>query len=99
MQGYLIDLMAHDPAKLAAATKLPMLIIQGETDIQVGAADARALAAAHPGAKLVLIPGINHLWRKAPADPAPNAATYRDASIPVDPAVATAVAAFVNAKR
>jgi hypothetical protein len=48
---------------------------------------------------LVLIPGINHLWRKAPADPAANAATYRDPSIPVDPAVATAIARFVRTKR
>ena len=99
VQGYLIELVTRDPAKLAATTKLPMLIVQGETDIQVGVDDAKALAAAHPGAKLVLIPGINHLWRKAPADPAANAATYRDATIPVDPSVATAIAAFVRAKR
>ena len=51
------------------------------------------------GATLVIIPGINHLWRKAPLDPAANAATYRDARLPIDPAVATAVAAFVRAKR
>jgi len=36
VQGFLIDLMAIDPARLAAATRLPMLIVQGETDIQVG---------------------------------------------------------------
>ena len=99
VQGYLIDLMTYHPARLAAATKLPMLIIQGETDIQVGVNDARLLAAARPGSKLVLIPGINHLWRKAPPDPAANAATYRDASIPVDTAVAHSIAAFVRAKR
>jgi pimeloyl-ACP methyl ester carboxylesterase len=99
VQPYLIDLMAYDPAALAARTRVPMLIIQGETDIQVGVEDARFLAAARPGAKLVLIPGINHLWRKAPANEAANAATYRDARIPVDPRVAAAIAAFVTAKR
>ena len=99
VQGYMIDLVTTYPARLAAATKLPMLIIQGDTDIQVSPDDARALAAAHPGAKLVLVPGINHLWRRAPADPAANAATYGNASIPVDPAVATAIAAFVSSKR
>jgi pimeloyl-ACP methyl ester carboxylesterase len=99
VQPYLMNLMAHDPAVLAARTELPMLIVQGETDIQVGVEDARLLAAARPGAKLVLIPGINHLWRQAPADEAANAATYRDAKIPVDPRVAAAIAAFVTAKR
>lgn len=99
VQGYLIDLVTTNPATLAAATKLPMLIVQGETDIQVGVEDARALAAAHPGAKLLLVPGINHLWRRAPADPAANAATYRDPRIPIDPAVASAIADFVRTKR
>jgi pimeloyl-ACP methyl ester carboxylesterase len=99
VQDFLIDLMAQDPARLAAATRLPMLVVQGETDVQVGVDDARILAAAHRGAKLVLVPGINHLWRKAPMDAAANAATYRDATIPVHSAVATAIAAFINAKR
>lgn len=99
VQPYLINLMAYDPAALAARTRVPMLIIQGETDMQVGVGDARLLAAARPRAKLVLIPGINHLWRKAPADAAANAATYRNVRIPVDPRVAAAIAAFVMAKR
>jgi uncharacterized protein len=99
VQGFLIDLFTTDPAKLAASTRLPMLVVQGETDLQTGPEDARALAAAHPGAKLVIIPGINHLWRRASIDPAANVATYGDSSIPVDPAVATAIAAFVGAKR
>ena len=99
VQGYLIELVAADPARLAAATKVPMLVVQGETDIQVSVEDARLLAAANRGAKLVLVPGINHLWRKAPLDPAANAATYRDATIPVDPAVANSIATFVKARR
>ncbi len=99
VQGYLIDLVAYTPVRLATATRLPMLIVQGETDIRVSVEDARLLAAANRGSKLVLIPGINHLWRKAPSDPAANAATYRDASIPVDPAVAEAIAASVKARR
>ena len=60
-------------------------------------ADAKLLAAARPDARLVMLPGINHVWRKAPADPAANAATYNDASLPIDPAVAEAIADFVTA--
>ena len=40
----MIDFAKRDPAKLAAATRLPMLIVQGETDIQVSTADAKLLA-------------------------------------------------------
>jgi len=99
VQGFLIDLMAIDPARLAAATRLPMLVVQGGTDLQVGVDDARLLAAAHPGARLVIIPGINHVWRQAPLAPAANAATYRDPRIPIDPAVTRAIAAFVRTRR
>lgn len=99
VQGYLIELVTADPASLAAAIKLPMLVIQGETDIQVSVEDARLLAAARPGAKLVLLPGVNHVWRKAPLDPPANAATYGNATLTIDPAVADSIATFVRAKR
>lgn len=98
LQGYMTDLVGHDPARLAGATKLPMLIVQGETDIQVSTKDAKLLAAARPDARLVLLPGVNHVWRTAPADPVVNAVTYNDASLPIDPAVADAIAAFVTAR-
>lgn len=99
LQGFMTDLLTTEPARLAAATRVPMLVVQGDHDLQVGVEDARILAAAHRGAKLVVVPGINHLWRRAPLDRAANFATYRNASLPVDPAVADAIAVFVKAKR
>jgi hypothetical protein len=70
-----------------------MLVVQGDTDLQVGVEDAQRLAAAHRGARLVIIPGVNHIWRKAPLDPAANFAAYRNAAARIDPAVAEAIAA------
>lgn len=99
VQGYLIDLVAYDPAKLAATVTVPMLVVQGATDVQVTVEDARLLAAANRNARLVVIPAINHVWRRAPADLAANAATYRNVALPVDQAVASAIAAFVKARR
>ena len=99
IQGFLIELVTANPARLAAATRLPMLVVQGNTDIQVSVEDARLLAAAHPGTGLTILPGTNHVWRKAPLDQAANAATYGNASIPIDPAVANSIAAFVRHKR
>ena len=51
VQGFLIDILARDPAQLAKTLKVPLLIVQGERDLQVSAADARALAAAQPKAQ------------------------------------------------
>lgn len=96
VQGYLIDLLAQEPEKLAAGVTVPLLIVQGETDIQTSVEDAKLLAAAQPKASLVVVPGVNHVLKEAPADRAANIATYRDPALPVAPAVVEAVAEFVK---
>jgi pimeloyl-ACP methyl ester carboxylesterase len=100
LQPYWIDLMSHDPAKLIAAIKLPILILQGDRDLQVSVGDAQALKAAQPSAVLTLLPGINHVLKPVPSDDrAANIATYTDATLPISPLIAGDVAAFVNSKR
>ena len=97
VQDFLIDDFRHDPAKLASAVTLPMLIVQGERDIQVSVADAKALAAAQPKAKLVLVPAMNHVLKDvATDDRAANIATYADPSLPVDDTLVDAIAGFVK---
>ena len=97
VQDFLIDDFRHDPAKLASAVTLPMLIVQGERDIQVSVADAKALAAAQPKAKLVLVPAMNHVLKDvATDDRAANVATYADPSLPVDETLVDAIAGFVK---
>jgi len=100
VQPFLIDLLSKDPAALAAATKLPMLIVQGERDIQVSVADARALAAAQPKAKLMLVAQMNHVLKDVAAeDRASNLATYGNSDLPIDTSLVNGIAAFVKAKR
>ena len=97
VQDFLIDMFRHDPAKLAAALKVPLLIVQGEHDLQVSTVDAKMLAAAQPKAKLVLVPTMNHeLKDVATDDRAANFATYGDPSLPVDSTLVDAIAAFVR---
>ena len=100
VQPYLIDLMAQDPARLAATLKLPLLIVQGDRDLQVKVADADVLAAAQPKAKLVILPGVNHVLKIVASDsPAANFATYGDPSLPIAPGVVDAIAGFVGNRR
>jgi pimeloyl-ACP methyl ester carboxylesterase len=97
IQLYMIDLLAYDPPRLAASLKLPLLIVQGDRDLQVNVTDADALAAAQPKARKVILPGINHLLKYVgDADRATNVATYANPSLPVAPAAIDAVASFVK---
>jgi pimeloyl-ACP methyl ester carboxylesterase len=97
VQDFLIDMFRQDPAKLAASLKLPILIAQGERDLQVSTSDAKALAAAQPKAKLVIFPAMNHILKDIESDDrAANLAAYSDPSLPVDPGLVDAVAQFVK---
>lgn len=97
IQPYLIDMFQRDPAKLAAGLRLPVLILQGESDVQVSTTDAKALASAQPKANLVLVPHMNHVLKDVENDDrASNLATYADPSLPIDPQLVDAIAGFVK---
>ncbi len=98
-QGLFISIMALDPAKLASADKGPMLVVQGERDLQVSVADAQALKQAHPTAKLVLLPDVNHVLKTVTTDARNvNYAAYADPSLALAPGVVDAIASFVTAR-
>ncbi|MGH7024614.1 MAG: alpha/beta hydrolase [Caulobacteraceae bacterium] len=100
VQGFLISELALDPATLIARFHGPVLILQGERDLQVAVADAKRLAAADPAAKLVLLPGANHVLKAVPADDrAANLAAYGDPNLPLAPGVVDAIARFVAGGR
>ena len=96
VQPYLISWLPLDPAAEIGKVKAPVLILQGDRDLQVALTDAQALAAARPDAKLSILPGVNHVMKAAPADRAGNLATYADPSLPVDPQLVAQVFAFVR---
>lgn len=98
IQSFLIDAFSHDPADLLRGFGKPVLIMQGTGDIQVGEADARRLAEAHPGATQALLPGVNHVLKRASADDrAANLATYGDPTLPLAPGVVDTVADLIAA--
>jgi len=100
VQGFMISAMSYDPAALLRGWHGPALIVQGENDLQVGVADARALAAADPHATLVLLPGVNHVLKEVAAgDPAANRAAYADPDLPLAPGIVPAIAAMVKVPR
>jgi pimeloyl-ACP methyl ester carboxylesterase len=96
VQGFLISLFSYDPAALLRGRDQPILILQGESDLQVGLEDAKRLASANPRAKHVLLPEVNHVLKRATAeDRAANMATYANPDLPLAPEVAVSIAQFV----
>jgi len=92
VQPYMISWLKLDPAAELARVATPnALVVQGTTDIQIGLADAERLAAARPDARLLLIDGMNHVLKHVPADTAAQRDAYANPSLPLDPALVTAL--------
>ena len=97
IQGFLISMFSYDPARLIAEFHKPILILQGERDLQVSVADAKRLKQAAPAAKLVILPKANHFFKVVKsADMAANAAAYSKPG-PLAPHIADEIADFVSA--
>jgi alpha-beta hydrolase superfamily lysophospholipase len=61
VQPYLVSWFRHDPAQVLGQLQLPVLLLQGAQDAQVGVAHAQRLQAAQPNARLAVVPRMDHL--------------------------------------
>jgi pimeloyl-ACP methyl ester carboxylesterase len=96
VQPYLISWFRYDPSTEIAKLSVPVLIVQGTTDIQVGVEEGRLLSAAKSDAAYALIEGMNHVLKQAPAERTANAAAYSDPSLPLVPEFADALTEFLS---
>ncbi|HEY2748961.1 MAG TPA: alpha/beta fold hydrolase [Polyangia bacterium] len=93
---FMRGLLFTDPRALAAAYKGKLTILQGDNDVQITVdKDARALAAAHPGAKLVVLKDVGHMLKHDPHKGL-DQPSYRDPTMPIDPGVVDATVATIR---
>ncbi len=72
--SYWLDLRAHPPLRLAASLELPILVVQGGRDYQVGEADYRVWRQGLAGARAAsfrFYPALNHLLMPGHGRPRP----------------------------
>lgn len=99
VQPYMISWMKYDPAKEISKLKIPVMIIQGTTDLQVTVEDAKLLMAAKPDAKLLILENMNHVLKEAEADVQKNMATYRDPALPLKAGLTAGIIQFIKGKK
>lgn len=96
IQWYLVTWCRFDPAKEIKKLKIPTLIIQGTTDLQVGMVNAEKLKKGKSNSILVPIEGMNHVLKEAPPDKQQNLATYTKPDLPLKPELITSVVDFIK---
>ena len=98
VQPYILSWMLHDPCAEIKKLTVPILILQGTTDIQVEVKQAEMLKTCKPNATLKIVTGMNHILKEAPIDRTKNIATYSDGTLPIMPGLVDLIAEFVNKK-
>ena len=84
VQGFLINAFSYNPGHLISSISKPVLVLQGQRDLQVEETDARLLKAANPQAPLVILPNMNHVMKEVTSDDRKaNIATYAEPAPPL----------------
>ena len=97
VQPYLISSFKYDPAVLVKSLSVPVLVINGTTDIQVPPTDGERLAAAKPGATHRVLTGMNHVLKPVPTtDRAVQIPVYSDPSVPLHSELVGVILGFLK---
>lgn len=99
VQPYLISWFKYSPSDEIAKMRIPCLLLQGGTDIQVGVNDAEKLHAANKTCLLKVIAGMNHVMKSVPPDRQKQIASYGDPTLPLDTELTRALAQFFSGEK
>ncbi|MFC2086746.1 hypothetical protein ACFLSA_01080 [Bacteroidota bacterium] len=75
--------------------KIPILIIQGTTDLQVTVDDAKLLSTSKLNAKLIIIENMNHVLKESDNDIQKNMATYKNPELPLKAELVNEIVDFI----
>jgi fermentation-respiration switch protein FrsA (DUF1100 family) len=105
VQPYLASWFRYDPAEEIKKLSMPVLIVQGTTDLQVSIEDAQSLENARlsatakksgmPG-KLCVIAGMNHVLKLVAGDRKEQMQSYIDPALPVAPQLIDETSRFIK---
>ncbi|MEM7705367.1 MAG: alpha/beta fold hydrolase [Pseudomonadota bacterium] len=96
VQPYLISWFAHDPAQQIEGLSLPILLLYGDTDLQVPVSEGELLASRASQARLQVIKGMNHVLKTADGGMAEQMASYSDPSLPLATGLMSAITEFME---
>jgi hypothetical protein len=93
----MISWFKYDPAEEISKLKIPALIIEGTTDMQVDVKDAERLAKANEKAKLIIIKNMNHVLKNVPTlDRMKNFQSYSNPNLPLPEELCRSIIKFVK---
>lgn len=96
VQPYLISWFRYDPAKEIAKLKIPVLILQGDKDLQVDTKDAEKLYSARMFSSFYIIEGMNHVLKHCESNEMLGQLdTYQNPKLPIKDELIEHIARFL----
>ena len=96
IQGVLINAFSYNPGHLISSISKPVLVLQGQRDLQVEETAARLLKAANPQVSLVILPDMNHVMKEVTSDDhKANIASYAEPALPLAPGLIDSIELFL----
>jgi|GEM_PF-380400 len=92
---FYVSRMRERPDRELEALRCPVLLVSGDTDIQVGEEDYNKLCAAAPDAEKLRIAGMNHLLKQVGDVEMEQHRSYIDPAMPLDASLGEVVGTFV----
>lgn len=83
VQPFIRSWMQYDPKEMIANIEKPILILNGDQDIQVSAEQARKLKKAQPDARSIIIENMNHVLKESKDKGVANRKTYQNPELPL----------------
>lgn len=96
IQPFIYSWMKYDPQEEISKLKIPVLIINGDNDIQVQVSEAELLHKSKPGAQYNIIHNMNHILKELPGDIMENTKSYNNETMPVIPELIEVVVNFIK---
>ncbi|WP_276378627.1 alpha/beta fold hydrolase [Flavobacterium sp. H4147] len=96
IQPYLISWFKYDPQIEIKKLTIPVLIIQGNTDLQVDVKDAENLSKASKNSELVIIDKMNHIMKTIEGDKQANMESYKNENLPISETMINKIVSFIK---
>jgi pimeloyl-ACP methyl ester carboxylesterase len=96
IQSYIMSWCRYDPTNEIHKLKMPILILQGTNDLQVGIENGQKLKSAKSNSIYLVVRGMNYVLKDAPADKDPNLATYKQPDLPLNTEMVSDILDFIQ---
>ena len=97
IQPFIYSWMQYNPQEELSKLNIPVLIINGDKDLQVQVSEAEALHKAKPGATYKIIPSMNHVLKKIEGNDLENGKSYNQYNLPISEELITVITQFIEA--